>query len=996
MPKITLGSLFSGIGGFELAGSFYGIEPVWASEIEEPCVRITKQHFPKMKHYGDITKMDGGEIEPVDIISGGSPCFPAGTMVLTKNGYVNIEDIKVGDIVLTHKNRWRKVTAVGNREAETIILKGNCTLETTRNHPIYCADIKNYYPQLGNGKRGNIKQLINVGQWVDAEHMDHRQWATPILAEPLKIPGEVHTQYNQKDLPKMNDKFWYFVGRWIGDGWIRDSKRPEKPTGDGLGTIFLCDSPDKEQELIDTVSPISEAWSIAHERSVTKICFTSQLLSRWLVKHFGKGAINKHLPGFVYGLSAEYRTSLLKGILDSDGYRKDDHHYKISSISKALVLGIRLLAESLGWSTSITMCKRPSTYIIEGRVVNQHDTHTIAITNNPNRHTGLPHDGHKWYLCRSVNPTNQTKTVYNISVEEDESYVADSIVVHNCQSLSIAGKQAGISLFCPDCGYSISANSDISVCPECGAELELTRSGLFMEQIRIIKEMRKATNEQYPKIVIWENVTGALSSNNGNDFHCVIKEFAGLLGEELPTFRPERWSKSGELLGKSGSLAWRTLDAQYWGVPQRRRRIFLVVDLRGHGAREILFKPESLRRHTPEGKFPWERFTGKAKDSIREADRKNEVIGVASQQVNAEVLENKQPTLLNSTGSKPYICYNQSQRSKPLAVASQQVNAETIEDDIPIGSAKEVYGLCSVGSNSMKSNNPNSGFYKTDVSKTLDTNGLEPTCNQGGNVVVQEPVYCIQGNCIDRADTAGCNGRGWKEDVSYTLTTIDRPAVAYAVHSICENGDADVRLNEVAGTLTTGGGKPGQGYQAVLIESESESVEKKSSAAFAYQVGGGLPHLPYNEELSPTLVSNQKMAVLIDNHPADSRVSLAKDDVCQTLSARMGTGGGNVPLVLESEESVISARTGDFDSIGKDVASTLLSRDYKDPQIVCRTDSIVRRLTPLECERLQGFYDNWTASESDASRYKALGNSVAIPCVAYVMGGVVDVLDPIE
>lgn len=135
---------------------------------------------------------------------------------------------------------------------------------------------------------------------------------------------------------------------------------------------------------------------------------------------------------------------------------------------------------------------------------------------------------------------------------------------------------------------------------------------------------------------------------------------------------------------------------------------------------------------------------------------------------------------------------------------------------------------------------------------------------------MSEPVYCIQGNCIDRADTAGCNGKGWTEDICYTLTTIDRPAVAYSVH---ENQLSDVRLQEeLAYTMTTGGGKPGQGYPTVL------------------------------------------------------------------------------------------------------------------------TNTIVRRLTPTECERLQGYPDNWTAGESDAARYKALGNSVAIPCVAYIMNGIVDEL----
>lgn len=256
------------------------------------------------------------------------------------------------------------------------------------------------------------------------------------------------------------------------------------------------------------------------------------------------------------------------------------------------------------------------------------------------------------------------------------------------------------------------------------------------------------------------------------------------------------------------------------------------------------------------------------------------------------------------------------------------------DNQMSVCAKQTVYGIYSDSSNSMKSWNPNSGIYKTEKSKIIDTNGLNPSCKQGGNLVVEEPVYCIQGNCIDRADTAGCNGKGWREDVCYTLTAMDRPAVSYE------------------------------------ITPQSKGADTSYVAAFPYQIGGGCSFLPYEESKCPTLLSSQKMAVLIDNHPADSRVTLAKDGVCQTLSARMGTGGGNVPLVMETTNECYS-QSG--------------FADYK-PHFV------VRRLTPLECERLQGFPDNWTASESDSARYKALGNSVALPCVDYVMSGIVDAL----
>lgn len=411
-----------------------------------------------------------------------------------------------------------------------------------------------------------------------------------------------------------------------------------------------------------------------------------------------------------------------------------------------------------------------------------------------------------------------------------------------CQDMSVAGKQEGIKLKCESCKTLVSFKNfgEIKKCPECGAELESTRSGLFMEQMRIIREMRKNTNECYPKIVVWENVPGALSSNNGDDFFCVIQEFCKLMGERISSFRPEKWTNAGGILGESCSIAWRVLDAQYWGVPQRRRRIFLVADFTGQCAGEILFKSESLRRHITPSTVPWKRFTIKTEKSIgaTSADNQNGLkpICAAAKQANAEIMFDKCPTLTEANGT--------SGSNKPYVVPNNKIDTYDI------------------------------------------------------NSTIEEPVYCIQGNCIDRADTAGCSGKGWMEDVSFTLTTVDRPAVAYGVS---ENMSGFVwTTKERVNALTTGGGKPGQGFGCVFIEDKytksTESDEKLYVAAFAHQQGSKMPSLPYGEDISPTLIRGQTMAVLIENHSQDCRWTEAKDNICPTLTSAMGTGGNNTPL----------------------------------------------------------------------------------------------------
>lgn len=167
---------------------------------------------------------------------------------------------------------------------------------------------------------------------------------------------------------------------------------------------------------------------------------------------------------------------------------------------------------------------------------------------------------------------------------------------------------------CPKCGYKSVANEDTDTCPECGSEMQYTRSGLFMEQIRIIKEMREADerngrSDQFirPRFMLWENVVGAFSSNKGEDFRAVLEETAKVVDKTATIPRPPKgkWNTEGCILGDGWSIAWRVLDAQFWGVPQRRRRIALVADFAGQCAGEILFKRKGLSRNFTESRKSW-------------------------------------------------------------------------------------------------------------------------------------------------------------------------------------------------------------------------------------------------------------------------------------------------------------------------------------------------------------------------------------------------------
>lgn len=137
------------------------------------------------------------------------------------------------------------------------------------------------------------------------------------------------------------------------------------------------------------------------------------------------------------------------------------------------------------------------------------------------------------------------------------------------------------------------------------------RSNLFYQAIRIIKEMREATHGRYPRYAVWENVPGAFSSNGGEDFRSVLQAFCEVKqAADIP--RPKKWGGSGRIMGDGFSIAWRCMDAQYWGVPQRRRRVYLVADFDGRSADKILFESEMLPRHFCKGRTPWQDNTSDA------------------------------------------------------------------------------------------------------------------------------------------------------------------------------------------------------------------------------------------------------------------------------------------------------------------------------------------------------------------------------------------------
>lgn len=554
-----------------------------------------------------------------------------------------------------------------------------------------------------------------------------------------------------------------------------------------------------------------------------------------------------------------------------------------------------------------------------------------------------------------------------------------------CTDMSVAGRRAG---------------------------LEGQQSVLFYQAIRIIKEMRCATNGKYPRYIVWENVPGAFSSNSGEDFKAVLEAVIGVAEPDTQVPMPEknRWPYADCYMGDGWSVAYRVLDAQFWGVPQRRKRIYLVADFAGGRAFDILFKSEGVSGYSAESFRSWQRIAGSAADRTGTASlclndqggQRMDVTDEVTATLRAEA--HHPPCVLESAG----FCTEHSAKSRsigyeeetsptlragvvPAAVALENHPTDSrvkIAEDgkvqtltsrmgtgggnVPLvmkirsgceGGGKgpliqtdksatlscnndqtlfepKAYGICSKESNAMKSTNPHSGIYEADTSRTLDGNGGNPGCNQGGIAVVES--YAIQGSMIGRIDKNGPQGDGINEDVSFTLNTVDR----HAVYAMTTGSFTQVAEDKAPTVLARDYKDP----TAVCYGIGRDTFNQGKNAKFAPT---------FEEELQPTLVAKGPGAI--------------------------------------------------------------------------QSGYTVRRLTPTECARLQGFPDWWCNDlgvaeptmedirywydvfethrrivgsstkpkslkqiakwlrdpNSDAAEYKMWGNGVALPCVVFVLSGIV-------
>lgn len=431
LAGLAVAGLCAGYGGLEIAVENLGGETSWLVEYEPHARRVLSHRWPEVPCYGDLKTLDWDKLSPVDVVVAGFPCFVAGTVVLTDRGDLPIEEVVVGDFVWTHERRWKPVTSVMHRESETVKLQiqGAPHITTTAEHPFWTRTRYRY------GKLN--KRYFTEPEWVDAGdlercHMTCLADAPPSSPEPLPPVC----------LP-MNREMAYLMGRFLGDGWIVDYKRKGRANS-SMRKVIICCATEEASEVAERIAAAGFHATRADDPS-HPTCVKFHITSADLVaafKDFGRLAHNKKLPMWVWGLDAEHKKALLEGWIDADGHDVERGWAAVTT-SRLLAVGMARLARECIGHVNMTCVNPPKTKVIEGRTVNQRPWFRLTYQ-EPKRTPVAFHDEHgTWTQAHTAVPTGRTEMVFNISVQDDESYVADGVVVHNCQPVSLAGRRRG-------------------------------------------------------------------------------------------------------------------------------------------------------------------------------------------------------------------------------------------------------------------------------------------------------------------------------------------------------------------------------------------------------------------------------------------------------------------------------------------------------------------------------------------------------------------------
>lgn len=493
------------------------------SEIDPHAIIAHNAVYPQYKdrNFNDITKIDWSTVPDFDLLTYSFPCFLKGTLIQTKGGLTPIEKISaLIDEVFTHKRRYCKVLKFMEREykGDILTVRGMMCgdINCTPNHPFY---VRERYRKGHAGLR-----MFKEPEWVHAENLTKNHYLGFAVNDKETLPewgGSIDNRWgHNKQVNHLqplfeHGAFWYIMGRYIGDGWKKESKN-----GNG---IVICCSDRNKVSLLQAIGELDWHYTISEEDTVTKVIICMNELCDF-VNRYGYKAHGKFIDNETLDLPRPLLKRFLDGYLDSDGYFNGSE-YKITTVSERLAYTlVQCVAKVHHRPARINKSIRPKKVVVEGRTCNQRDTYQIVWhSDNRKQDKAFYEDGYVWFPIREIKREHMETTVYNMEVEEDNSYTANGAIVHNCQDISSAGLKAG---FGKDDG---------------------TRSSLLWE-------CEKAIRAKKPMFLLMENVSALTHKGN------------------MPGFR--LWL---DTLNDCGyNTYWKKLNSKDYGVAQNRSRVYAV------------------------------------------------------------------------------------------------------------------------------------------------------------------------------------------------------------------------------------------------------------------------------------------------------------------------------------------------------------------------------------------------------------------------------------
>lgn len=508
----------------------FDFKVVGISEIDKYAIQAYEAVHGDCPNYGDISKIDWSQVPDFDFFSYSFPCFTAGTLVLTKGGFKEIQDITESDEVITHTNQYRKVVKPMVNAYKGDLYHINAMafhgIDCTPEHPFY---VRKRYKKWDNPNR-RWQRLFKDPSWAEAKDLTKDHYLGIAINQNARLPEWEGVEDNRwghhRQVNTLSQKFnflafWYLMGRYVGDGWKRSSMANKG--------IIICCGGRNEDELVKALNDCEFNYHTAKERTVTKYHICCKELHDF-VDRYGYYAHGKRIDAETMNLPRHLLGWFLKGYFDADGCKRGDY-YKATSVSRDLIYGIgQCVAKVYQRPFQITRTKRKPKTTIEGREVNQRDSWQIVFKKEIGKQDkAFFEGGYIWFPIKSITTEYAECNVFNMEVEEDNSYTANGCIVHNCTDISNAGIQKGL------------------------AEGSGTRSSLLWE-------CRKAIEIKRPKYLLMENVKALVS-----------KKF-------LPFYN--KWEQY--LAGLGYDNYCKVMNAKDYGVPQNRERIFVVSILGDH------------------------------------------------------------------------------------------------------------------------------------------------------------------------------------------------------------------------------------------------------------------------------------------------------------------------------------------------------------------------------------------------------------------------------